>query len=185
MRFIAVTDHFDSLTADYNETSLVLPVKNFVNDSYCRDISGKVKSHQKVKREKGEFIGAFTVYGYCKNEADKNRLVPDEYAAQIVRNIFAWKMDGMSNAAIADRLNETGILSPLEYKKSKGEKYTTGFTAGRKAQWSPVAVKRILENEIYTGTMVQGKREKINYKLDKCRENRGKSGSGWKEHTSP
>ena len=76
----------------------------------------------------------------------------------------------MSNAAIADRLNETGILSPLEYKKSKGEKYTTGFTAGRKAQWSPVAVKRILENEIYTGTMVQGKREKINYKLDKCRE---------------
>ena len=170
VRFIAVTDHFDSLTADYNETSLVLPVKNFVNDSYCRDISGKVKSHQKVKREKGEFIGAFTVYGYCKNEADKNRLVPDEYAAQIVRNIFAWKMDGMSNAAIADRLNETGILSPLEYKKSKGEKYTTGFTAGRKAQWSPVAVKRILENEIYTGTMVQGKREKINYKLDKCRE---------------
>ena len=169
-RFIASTDHFDSLTADYNETSLILPVKNFVNDSYCSDISGKVKSHQKVKREKGEFIGAFTVYGYCKNAADKNRLVPDEYAAQIVRNIFMWKMDGMSNSAIADRLNETGILSPLEYKKSKGEKYTTGFTAGRKAQWSPVAVRRILENEIYTGTMVQGKKEKINYKLDKCRE---------------
>ncbi len=170
VRFIAITDHFDSLTADYNETSLILPVKNFVNDSYCSDISGKVKSHQKVKREKGEFIGAFTVYGYCKNAADKNRLVPDEYAAQIVRNIFMWKMDGMSNSAIADRLNETGILSPLEYKKSKGEKYTTGFTAGRKAQWSPVAVRRILENEIYTGTMVQGKKEKINYKLDKCRE---------------
>lgn len=170
VRFIAVTDHYDSLTADYNETSLVLPVKNFVNDSYCRDISCKVKSHQKVKREKGEFIGAFTVYGYCKSTVDKNKLVPDEYAAQIVRNIFAWKMDGMSSAAIADRLNETGILSPLEYKKSKGEKYTTGFAAGRKAQWSPVAVKRILENEIYIGTMVQGKREKINYKLDKCRE---------------
>lgn len=170
VRFIAVTDHFDSLTADYNETSLVLPVKNFVNDSYCRDISSKVKSHQKVKREKGEFIGAFTVYGYCKSAADKNKLVPDEYAAQIVRNIFAWKLDGMSNAAIADRLNERGILSPLEYKKSKGEKYTTGFTAGRKARWSLVAVKRILENEIYTGTMVQGKKEKINYKLDKCIE---------------
>ncbi len=170
VRFIAVTDHFDSLTADYNETSLVLPVKNFVNDSYCRDISGKVKSHQKVKREKGEFIGAFTVYGYCKSETSKNRLVPDEYAAQIVRNIFAWKMDGMSNAAIADRLNESGILSPLEYKKSKGEKFTTKFSAGRKAQWSPVAVRRILENEIYTGTMVQGKTEKINYKLDQYRE---------------
>ena len=123
-----------------------------------------------MKREKGEFIGAFTVYGYCKSETSKNRLVPDEYAAQIVRNIFAWKMDGMSNAAIADRLNESGILSPLEYKKSKGEKFTTKFSAGRKAQWSPVAVRRILENEIYTGTMVQGKTEKINYKLDQYRE---------------
>ena len=61
VRFIALTDHFDSLTADYNETSLVVPVKNFVNDSYARDISSKVRSHQKVKRENGEFIGAFAV----------------------------------------------------------------------------------------------------------------------------
>ena len=170
VRFIAVTDHFDSLTADYNETSLVLPVKNFVNDSYCRDISGKVRSHQRVKREKGEFIGAFAIYGYRKDEKNRNKLVPDAYAAQIVRNIFGWKMDGMSNAAIAGRLNDRGVLSPLEYKKSKGEKFTTGFASGVKAGWSSLAVKRILSNEIYTGTMVQGRREKINYKLDQCRE---------------
>ncbi len=43
VRFIALTDHFDSLTADYNETSLTIPIKNFVNDSYARDISGKVR----------------------------------------------------------------------------------------------------------------------------------------------
>ena len=127
VRFSAVTDHFDSLTADYNETSLVLPVKNFVNDSYCRDISGKVRSHQRVKREKGEFIGAFAVYGYCKDGKDTNRLVPDSYAAQIVKNIFDWKLDGMSCAAIAGKLNGLGILSPLEYKKSKGERFATGF----------------------------------------------------------
>lgn len=53
VRFIAITDNFDSLTADHNETSLVLPIKNFVNDSYCRDISQKVKSQKKMKREKG------------------------------------------------------------------------------------------------------------------------------------
>lgn len=170
VRFIAVTDHFDSLTADYNETSLVLPVKNFVNDSYCRDISGKVRSHQRVKREKGEFIGAFTVYGYCKDAEDRNRLVPDRYAAQIVKNIFDWKLDGMSCAAIAGRLNGLGTLPPLEYKKSRGEKFSTGFPSGRKAGWSSQAVKRILSNEIYTGTMVQGRREKVSYKLDKCRE---------------
>lgn len=47
VRFIAVTDNYDSLSADKTDQALVLPVKNFVNDSYCRDISMKVKAHQK------------------------------------------------------------------------------------------------------------------------------------------
>ena len=99
-----------------NTKSLVLPVKNFINDSYCRDISGKVKSHQRTKREQGKFIGAFAVYGYRKSAEDKYKLCPDDYAAEIVRKIFAWKREGMSTQAIAQRLNELGILSPLEYK---------------------------------------------------------------------
>lgn len=167
VRFIALTDHFDSLTADYNETSLVVPVKNFVNDSYSRDISGKVRSHQKIKRENGDFIGAFAVYGYKKCEDNRNQLVPDDYAADIVRKIFAWKIEGYSNLAIANRLDGLGILSPMEYKKMQGEKYQTGFVTGVKAKWSAVAVKRILSNENYIGTLVQGKEEKVNYKVKK------------------
>lgn len=167
VRFIALTDHFDSLTADYNETSLVVPVKNFVNDSYSRDISNKVRSHQKVKRENGDFIGAFAVYGYKKRDDNRNMLVPDAYAADIVKKIFAWKLEGYSNLAIAERLDGLGILSPMEYKKMQGEKLQTGFATGVKAKWSAVAVKRILINENYTGTLVQGKEEKINYKVKK------------------
>lgn len=167
VRFIALTDHFDSLTADYNETSLVVPVKNFVNDSYARDISGKVRSHQKIKRENGDFIGAFAVYGYKKCEDNRNQLVPDDYAADIVRKIFAWKIEGYSNLAIANRLDGLGILSPMEYKKMQGEKFQTGFVTGVKAKWSAVAVKRILSNENYIGTLVQGKEEKVNYKVKK------------------
>ncbi len=147
VRFIALTDHFDSLTADYNETSLVVPVKNFVNDSYSRDISGKVRSHQKIKREKGEFIGSFTVFGYKKSEDNRNQLVPDDYAADIVKKIFAWKIEGYSNLAIAKRLDEMGILSPMEYKKLRGEKFQTSFVTEAKARWSSVAIKRILTNE--------------------------------------
>ena len=105
VRFIAVTDHFDSQTADSNTKSFVLPVKNFINDSYCRDISQKIKSHQKIKREQGKFIGAFAVYGYRKSAEDKNKLCPDDYAADIVRKIFAWKLEGMSTVAIAQRLD--------------------------------------------------------------------------------
>lgn len=167
VRFIALTDHFDSLTADYNETSLIVPVKNFVNDSYSKDISDKVRSHQKVKREKGDFIGAFAVYGYKKSENNRNLLVPDDYAADIVRKIFAWKIEGYSNLAIAELLDDFGILSPMEYKKMQGTRFQTGFVTGIKTKWSAVAVKRILTNENYTGTLVQGKEEKINYKVKK------------------
>ena len=167
VRFIALTDHFDSLTADYSERSLVVPVKNFVNDSYARDISGKVRSHQRIKRENGDFIGAFAVYGYRKCKDNRNLLVPDGYAAGIVKRIFAWKLEGCSNLAIAEMLNGMGILSPMEYKKMRGERFQTGFAAGVQAKWSAVAVKRILTNENYTGTLVQGKEEKVNYKVKK------------------
>ncbi len=167
VRFIALTDNFDSQTADNNTKSLVLPVKNFINDSYCRDISQKVKSCQKAKREQGKFIGSFAMYGYLKSPEDRNHLVPDGYAAGIVRNIFAWKIEGMSAQAIAKRLNGLGVLSPMEYKKSLGENYSTGFPTKTTAKWSAVAVIRVLSNEVYTGVMVQGKSEKVNYKVKK------------------
>lgn len=170
VRFIALTDNFDSQTADSNTKSLVLPVKNFINDSYCRDISQKVKSSQRAKREQGKFIGPFAVYGYRKSAEDKNRLCPDDYAAQIIRNIFAWKLEGMSAQAIAQRLNGLGVLSPMEYKKSLGENYSTSFRTKTTAKWSAVAVNRILANEMYTGVMVQGKSGKVNYKVKKTVE---------------
>lgn len=167
VRFIALTDHYDSFRADVSESGIVLPVKNFINDSYCRDISTKVKSQFEIKRKKGECIAPFAPYGYRKAENDKSRLVPDEYAADIVRKIFAWKMEGVAVSAIADKLNVLGILSPKEYKKSTGTGYKGGFSGAVKSQWSSSTVKRILTNETYLGHMVQGKREKINYKLKK------------------
>lgn len=165
VRFIAVTDGFDSLYADRTDSSLILPMKNFINDSYCRDISMKVRAQQKVKRMEGKFIGAFTAYGYRKHPEDKNRLAVDDYAADIVRLIFAWKIVGMSLGAIAEKLNAAGILSPMEYKRSLGMKYDTGFAGVLSAKWAAASVKRILENPVYVGTMVQGKREKVNYKV--------------------
>ena len=176
VRFIALNDNFDSLTADFNEKTLVLPVKNFVNDAYCSDISKKVRSHQQVKRENGDFIGAFVIYGYQKDPENINHLLVDEYAAGIVRKIFAWKIAGFSNLAIAEKLNGMGILSPMEYKKSKGEKFSTGFVTNVMARWSAVAVKRILINEMYTGMMVQGKNEKFSHKVKRLVE---KPGNEW------
>ena len=165
VRFISVTDQFDSKTADFSEKSFVVPIKNFVNESYCRDISGKVRSHQKIKREKGEFIGAFAPYGYCKDPENKNCLVIDSYAADIVRKIFSWKIDGFSLGAIAEKLNVRHVQSPKEYKKANGENYNSGFHSSDTPKWSAVQIKRILTNEVYIGNMVQGKQERISYKV--------------------
>lgn len=170
VRFIALTDHYDSLSADTGESSIVLPVKNFINDSYCRDISTKVRSQLEVKRRNGECIAAFAVYGYKKSREDKNRLVIDEYAAENVRRIFAWKIQGLAVSAIAEKLNSLGILSPKEYKRSMGLSYNGGFSGAGSCAWGNATVKRILTNEVYLGHMVQGKTEKINYKVKKYTE---------------
>lgn len=166
VRFIAAADGYDSLTADFHQQTLFLPIKNFMNDSYCRDISRKVRSGQKVKRDQGKFLGAFAPYGYQKGE-EKNTLVPDQYAGMAVKGMFRWKLEGMSLLSIARRLEDYGILAPAEYKKLHGQRFTGGFAGGIWGRWSPSSVKRILTNEIYQGIMVQGKTMRVNYKVKK------------------
>lgn len=166
VRFIAVNDNYDSLKASSSD-NLVVPFKNLINDSYSRDISIKVRSNLETKRKRGDFIGNFTVYGYAKSEDDKNQLVIDEYAAGIVQDIFKWKIEGLSPGSIAQKLNDMGILSPMEYKHSCGIKHRSNFKKGSQSLWSHVAVRRILQNEVYTGVLVQGKRTTPNYKTKK------------------
>ncbi len=168
VRFIALTDRYDSFFADAGERNIVLPVKNFINDSYCRDISVKVKSQLAVRRRSGEYLGAFAAYGYKKSPKDKNRLVVDDYAAGVVRGIFGWKIEGEAVSAIAKKLNDLHILSPKEYKKSLGLNYRGGFTRGNGSKWSSPSVRRILTDEVYLGHLVQGKTERINYKVKKA-----------------
>lgn len=164
VRLIAINDGVDTITRSSADDFNIM-VKNLMNDNYCRDISIKIRSQLQVKRKNGEFIGAFAPYGYEKSPEDKNKLVVDVYAAEVVRDIFGWKLSGINQDAIARRLNEQGILSPLEYKRSKGLPYKTSFKTKIKAQWTPVAVRRILTNPVYVGTLVQGIRTRPNYKI--------------------
>ena len=167
VRFIAVNDNYDSLGEKSASDDLVIPFKNLINEAYCRDISVKVRTQLEIKRKSGQYIGAFAVYGYMKDDTDKNRLVVDEYAADIVRDIFAWKLDGMSPQDIAVRLNQSGILSPMEYKKSLGMKFATSFKANAQAAWSANSVLRILKNPVYIGVLTQGKETTPSYKVRK------------------
>lgn len=165
VRFISINDNYDSEGKKNESDSLMLPFKNLVNDAYCRDISVKIRSQLDIKRKKGECISAFAVYGYQKSQEDKNRLVVDAYAAEIVQTVFRMKLQGINQQRIVDFLNDNGVLSPMEYKKSQGLKYSTSFKIHPVARWSVNAINRILTDEVYTGVMVQGKTSTPNYKV--------------------
>ncbi len=165
IRFIAVNDAYDSLTGDPQSDSFVIPFKNLINDSYCKDISMKIRSSLEVKQKSGEFVGAFAPYGYMKSPENRNQLIVDEEVRENVQMIFSMYKDGFSIGRIADRLNQMGVLSPMEYKHAQGVKYDTVFKRGDTAQWTYNAVQRILTNEVYIGVLAQGKRGTPNYKV--------------------
>ena len=96
IRFIAVNDAYDSLTGDPQSDSFVIPFKNLINDSYCKDISMKIRSSLEVKQKNGEFVGAFAPYGYKKSPDNKNQLIVDEAVSEYVQMIFAMYKDGFS-----------------------------------------------------------------------------------------
>jgi len=169
VRFIAINDHYDSADESGDADKIVIPFKNLINDAYCRDISIKIRSQLDVKRKNGKFIGSFAAYGYLKDPNDKNHLIIDEAAAEIVRTIFGLKLNGFSAQRISERLEEMQVAPPLEYKRMCGLNFNSGFRSGRKPKWSIVTVNRILRNELYIGTMVQGKNRKINYKVKQSR----------------
>ena len=163
VRFITISEGYDSLSATSSD-DLAFTINSFVYDFYIRDISTKIRTSLTAKKQNGECAGAFVAYGYVKDSNDKNKLVVDPFAADVVKDIFRWKIEGLSPQNIAVRLNELGIPSPAEYKRLSGSNYKTSFQTSSKAVWSHVSVRRILKNEIYLGVMIQGKRTTPNYK---------------------
>lgn len=154
VRFISLLDGIDSEEKSYD---LLLPIKNVFNEQYARDISRKIRATMKTKQKAGDFIGAFACYGYKKHPENKNRLVVDEEAADVVRRIFSMFVQGVSKQKIAEILNKEMVPCPSEYKKIHGENYKNANDTGN-LYWTYSTIRQILRNEIYTGKMVQGKK---------------------------
>jgi len=164
VRFIAINDNIDTLNDSMD--GLYVSVKSIMNEEHCRDTSKKTRDALKSKRANGEYTGACPIYGYKKDGNDRNRLVIDDYPASIVRDIFNMKIDGYSAVSIAETLNRRGVLSPIEYKRDRGLPHPKkGYADVRCAKWSATTIIRILGDETYTGTLIQGKSGTPNYKL--------------------
>lgn len=175
VRFIAINDDLDTLTQSADE--ITVSIKNIINEEYARDISVKTRTALDIKRRSGDFVGAFTVYGYLKTGDKHKSLVIDPFAANVVRDIFRKRLNGSSAFHIAEELNRSGILSPLAYKRSNGLPYAKGGYADKEeCKWSATTIIRVLSDEIYTGTMVQGKQSTPHFKL---KERELKPSSEW------
>jgi len=164
IRFISVNDRIDSVKDPASINNALVSFKNVMNDEYCRDISNKVRSSLDRKRSKGEFIGSFASYGYMKDPDDHHHLIVDPVAAEVVKNIFDWFLQGMSIIGIAKRLNHMGIPNPSAYKRQCGLNYK--HPAGQlDSAWPDSSVKRVLKNRLYVGDMVQNKNRTKSYKV--------------------
>ncbi|MBQ9117168.1 MAG: recombinase family protein [Clostridia bacterium] len=175
VRFIAINDNVDTINDAADD--LTVSVKNIMNEAYCRDISVKTRSALDVKRRSGDFVGAFAVYGYIKTGDKHKSLEIDPYAAKVVQDIFRMRLDGHSALHIAEELNRMGILSPLAYKRNNGMPHAKGgYTDKKDCKWSATTIIRILQDETYTGTLVQGKQTTPHFKL---KERQNKPSSEW------
>ena len=161
VRYISLLDGID--TGVDSTVNDITPFRAIMNDMYAKDISKKIKSVKRDKQRKGQFIGGKPMYGYKMHPTEKNKIVIDEEAAQVVRRIFALALSGMSCRKIATILNDESIPTPAAYcgwKISNPGPYT--------GLWSSERISEMLKNETYIGNMVQGRMVKISYKSKKC-----------------
>ncbi len=169
VRFISISNPFvDSFKdPDAIQNGMEIPINGLMNDRYAAKTSADIRRTFDAKRRRGEFIGAFAPYGYSKDPADKNRLLVDEEAAQVVRKIFLWFVnDGMSKAAIAKKLNELGVPNPSAYKTRVQQlRYRNPHALSSDGLWCGSMILNILTNEVYIGNMVQGRSRMISYKV--------------------
>ena len=154
VRYISVDDNYDSINQNSIESEMII-FKNLFNDYYCKDISRKIKSSLKIKKIEGKFTGWKAPYGYKRKKSDYHKLEIDNKVKTYVVDIFNLALD-YTPSKIAQILNSRSIDSPSKYIGKKESKWTTK------------TIKDILQNQVYIGNLVQGKRKKINYKINKC-----------------
>lgn len=166
VRFISLYQQsIDTYKDPQNAQNIAVPVQGVLNEEHARGTSESVRRTFDKKREKGLHIGSFAAYGYSKDPEDKNALIIDEEAAEHVKSIFTYFLDGMSKNAIVRKLNDNGILCPAAYKQSKGMKYKNPNAEGGNPLWCAVSVGNILKNRLYVGDMVQGRYRTKSYKI--------------------
>ena len=154
VRFISINDNYDSFNTENSNEGLIISLKNLLNDVYTKDISKKIISTFRERQSKGEFLGAHVPYGYSRPDDGTYKLIIDDEAASVIRQIYDWKVEGFSDTAIARRLNDEAVPSPSKHKYQKGEWKNARYNDNI---WQRQTIKAITENEVYLGHKIYGK----------------------------
>lgn len=163
IRFVTVVDGVDTAS---HANKKARQINSLVNEWYSEELSENIRAVFRRKMEAGQFLGNYAPYGYRKNPRCRHHLIPDAETAPIVEEIYDLYLSGLSCKMIGERLTAQGIPTPSEMKRARGE------DLGRRssAVWSKGTIRKILQNPVYLGHMVQGKEEKISFKEKKTRE---------------
>ncbi len=165
VRFISACDNIDSFSNPKSIEDINFPLKNLINESYCRDISQKITTSLEVMKKDGKYIGAYPPFGYVKEKENKHHLVIDNASATVVKMIFKLCESGIGNTLIAKELNQRCILTPSEYNYKVLKLTPTGKKTSK--EWTPSMIGKILDNRVYCGDLVQNKSHSISYKVHK------------------
>lgn len=163
VRFVSIVDRADSFDLANKKAR---QINGLINEWYLEDTSENIRRTLQNKRQRGEFTGSFSPYGYLIDPNDKNHLVIDPITAPVVRDIFEWYLQGWGYRKIVLKLNESGLPSPTSYKQQINSKYVNvnESKSPSKGLWTHSTIYTIIRNENYTGTLVQGKSSFVSYK---------------------
>lgn len=154
VRFISINDNYDTFDSESGNQGLIISLKNLLNDVYTKDISKKIITSFRERQAKGEFLGAHVPYGYERPNDGSYTLVVDEEAAEVIRQIYQWKIEELSDTVIARRLNDMKVPSPSKHKFLRGEWKNSRYNENI---WQRITVKDITENEVNLGHKIYGK----------------------------
>lgn len=161
IRYIAIQEQIDTGNRE-NTNNEYAALNNFINEKYSRDLSKNIKRVYKMKQQSGEYMGGIPVFGYKKDPNDKHKLIIDDEAAKIVRDIFAKYLELQSQGGVMRYLTDSKIPIPEVYKGTR-----RGIKAKHPYEWNYHTVRTILRNQMYIGDMVQNVHVKKSFREKK------------------
>ena len=164
VRFLAINNSIDSNNASDNDFA---PFLNIMNEWYAKDTSNKIKAIFDARMKDGKRCSGSIPYGYNRLPSDKQTLVVDPVASEVVKRIFTLANNGKSPRAIAELLTEEKILIPAAYAKEHHPEQYNGNKFTNPYLWAMSTIRNILDRQEYLGHTVLRKSVSTNFKLHK------------------